>query len=74
MATETKYTTDETWLRIDADTAMIGITNYAQEQLNDLVFVKPPDVGQRVAKGKEAAMVESVKTASDVHTIKTISW
>jgi glycine cleavage system H protein len=68
MATETKYTTDETWLSVAGDTATIGITDYAQEQLNDVVFVKLPEVGQRVIKGKEAAMVESVKAASDIYS------
>src|ERR1700735_5270132 len=58
MAAETKYTTDEGWLRIDGDTGTVGITNYAQEQLKDLVFVKLPKVGERVTKGKEAASVE----------------
>jgi glycine cleavage system H protein len=67
MATETKYTQDETWLRIDGDTATVGLTNYAQEQLKDLVFIKLPTVGQRMTKGKEAATVESVKAASDVY-------
>ena len=66
MAVETKYTTDEGWLRIDGDTGTVGITNYAQDQLKDLVFVKLPQVGERVTKGKEAASVESVKTASDI--------
>jgi glycine cleavage system H protein len=66
MATETKYTTDEGWLRIDGDTGTVGITNYAQDQLKDLVFVKLPKVGERVTKGKEAASVESVKSASDI--------
>ena len=68
MATETKYTTDEAWLRIEGDTATIGITDYAQEQLNELVFVKLPAVGQQLTKGKEAAAVESVKAASDVYS------
>jgi len=67
MVTETKYTTDETWLSVDGDTGTIGITDYAQQQLNDLVFVKLPTVGQRVTKGEEAASVESVKAASDIH-------
>src|SRR5580698_5393382 len=66
MAAETKYTTDEGWLRIDEDTGTVGITNYAQDQLKDLVFVKLPKVGERVTKGKEAASVESVKSASDI--------
>ena len=68
MPTEMKYTTDETWLSIDGNTATVGITDYAQEQLNDLVFIKLPAVGQQVMKGKEAAMVESVKAASDVYS------
>ena len=68
MAAETKYTTDEGWLRIDEDTGTVGITNYAQDQLKDLVFVKLPKVGERVTKGKEAAMVESVKAASDIYS------
>jgi glycine cleavage system H protein len=66
MATETKFTKDEEWVRIDGDTATVGITNYAQEQLSDLVFVQLPKVGQRLTKGKEAATVESVKAASDI--------
>ncbi len=68
MATETRYTRDETWLSLDGDTATVGITDYAQEQLNDVVFVKLPEVGQQVTKGKEAAMVESVKAASDIYS------
>jgi glycine cleavage system H protein len=68
MAAETKYSKDEAWLRIDGDTATVGITDYAQEQLKDLVFVKLPKVGERVTKGKEAASVESVKAASDIYS------
>jgi len=68
MATQMKYTKDETWLSIEGDTATVGITNYAQEQLSDLVFVKLPNAGQRVIKGKEAALVESVKAASDIYS------
>ena len=68
MATETKYTIDEEWLMIDGDKATIGITDYAQEQLSDLVFVKLPKVGQHLIKGNEAAVVESVKAASDVYS------
>jgi glycine cleavage system H protein len=66
MSTETKYTKDEEWVRIDGDTATVGITNYAQEQLSDLVFVQLPKVGRHLTKGKEAATVESVKAASDI--------
>jgi glycine cleavage system H protein len=66
MPAETKYTKDEEWVRIDGDIATVGITNYAQEQLSDLVFVQLPKVGQHLTKGKEAATVESVKAASDI--------
>jgi glycine cleavage system H protein len=66
MARETKYTRDEEWLSIDGDTATVGITAYAQEQLGDLVYVKLPKVGHHVIKGQEAAAVESVKAAYDV--------
>lgn len=68
MATETKYTKDHEWLSIDGDIVTVGITNYAQEQLGDLVFVDLPKVGQSLTKGKEAAVVESVKAASDVYS------
>lgn len=68
MATETKYTKDHEWLSIDGDVVTVGITNYAQEQLGDLVFVDLPKVGQNLEKGKEAAVVESVKAASDVYS------
>lgn len=68
MATVNKYTKDHEWLSIDGDIATVGITDYAQEQLGDLVFVELPKVGQKVEKGKEAAVVESVKAASDVYS------
>ncbi len=68
MATETKYTKDHEWLSIDGDTVTVGITNYAQEQLGDLVFVYLPKIGQKLEKAKEAAVVESVKAASDVYS------
>ena len=64
----TKFTKDHEWLSIDGDIATVGITDYAQEQLGDLVFVELPKVGQKVEKGKEAAVVESVKAASDVYS------
>jgi glycine cleavage system H protein len=68
MPTETKYTKDEQWVRIEGETATVGITTYAQEQLSDLVFVQLPKVGQHLTKGKEAATVESVKAASDIYS------
>ena len=63
-----KYTKDHEWLRIEGDTATVGITPYAQEQLGDLVFVELPEAGRKVEKGAEAAVVESVKAASDVYS------
>jgi glycine cleavage system H protein len=63
-----RYTTDETWLLIEGDKATVGITHYAQEQLNELVFVKLPELGQKLSKGKLAATVESVKAASDIYS------
>jgi glycine cleavage system H protein len=62
-----KYTRDHEWIRVDADTAVIGITDYAQTQLGDVVYVELPVIGRRVEKGKEAAVVESVKAASEVY-------
>jgi|SRR5690606_33543329 len=66
MAT-TYYTEDHEWLRVEGDIATIGITDYAQEQLGDLVFVGLPDVGRTLSKGDVAVVVESVKAASDVY-------
>ncbi|MGP9811618.1 glycine cleavage system protein GcvH [Rhodopseudomonas sp. NSM] len=63
----TLYTTDHEWLKIEGDVATIGITNYAQEQLGDVVFVELPKVGRSVKKAEAAAVVESVKAASDVY-------
>jgi glycine cleavage system H protein len=60
------FTEDHEWIEIDGNTATIGITDYAQEQLGDIVFVEVPAAGTQLAKGKEAAVVESVKAASDV--------
>jgi len=64
---KTYYTEDHEWLRVDGDTATVGITNHAQEQLGDLVFVELPDTGKTVEKGDDAVVVESVKAASDVY-------
>lgn len=61
-----KYTPDHEWLALAGDVATVGITQHAAEQLGDLVFVQLPDVGAKVAKGGGAAVVESVKAASDV--------
>ena len=64
---EMKYTDDHEYLNIDGDVATIGITKHAQEQLGDVVFVELPEVGKQVAKGDEAAVVESVKAAAEVY-------
>jgi len=66
MAT-TYYTDEHEWLSVDGNTAIVGITNYAQEQLGDLVFVELPEIGKVVAKGDDTVVVESVKAASDVY-------
>lgn len=64
---ETRYTKDHEYIRIEGDTGTVGITDYAQAQLGDVVFVELPTVGKTVAKGSEAAVVESVKAASEVY-------
>ena len=61
-----KYTAEHEWLTVEGDVATVGITEHAQEQLGDVVFVDLPAVGKKVEKGKDAAVVESVKAASDV--------
>ena len=63
----TLYTKDHEWVRIDGSTATVGITAYAAEQLGDVVFVELPAIGKQVTKGGEAAVVESVKAASEVY-------
>ena len=62
-----RYTKDHEWIRVDGDEATIGITDFAQNQLGDIVFVELPEVGRKVEKGKEAGVVESVKAASEVY-------
>ena len=62
-----KYTRDHEYIRVEGDTAVVGITEYAQAQLGDVVFVELPELGRTVAKGGEAAVVESVKAASEVY-------
>jgi glycine cleavage system H protein len=62
-----RYTKEHEWIRIDGDEATIGITDFAQNQLGDIVFVELPEVGRKVEKGKEAGVVESVKAASEVY-------
>ncbi|HXC29708.1 MAG TPA: glycine cleavage system protein GcvH [Stellaceae bacterium] len=62
-----RFTTDHEWVRLDGDNAVIGITDYAQQQLGDIVYVELPSPGGRVEAGKEAAVVESAKAASEVY-------
>ncbi len=62
-----KFTGEHEWIRLDGDIATVGITDYAQTQLGDVVYVELPQVGQKVEKGKQAAVVESVKAASEVY-------
>ena len=61
------FTSEHEWIDVDGDVATVGITDYAQSQLGDVVFVEVPDVGKSVGKGDDAAVVESVKAASDVY-------
>ncbi len=62
-----RYTKDHEYISIEGDTGTVGITDYAQSQLGDVVFVELPDIGKRLRKGDEAAVVESVKAASEVY-------
>ena len=63
----TYFSQDHEWISVDGTTATVGITDYAQSQLGDIVFAYVPVAGTKVEKGKEAAVVESVKAASDVY-------
>ena len=62
-----KFTNDHEWVRIEGDIATVGITDYAQQQLGDVVFVELPEIGKALERGKDAAVVESVKAASEVY-------
>lgn len=64
---QTFFTEDHEWIRVEGDIATVGITNYAQEQLGDLVFVELPEKGRTIDKGDTVVVVESVKAASDVY-------
>jgi glycine cleavage system H protein len=61
------FTREHEWIRLDGDTATVGISDHAQQALGDIVFAEVPDAGRQVKKGEEAAVVESVKAASDVY-------
>lgn len=62
-----KYTKEHEWIRVDGDIATVGISDYAQEQLGDVVYVELPEPGKKVTRGREAAVIESVKAASDIY-------
>ena len=67
VPTDLKYTKNDEWLRIEGNSATVGITDYAQDQLNDIVYVEFPDVGAEIAQGSTLGVVESVKAASDIY-------
>ncbi|HET8534939.1 MAG TPA: glycine cleavage system protein GcvH [Sphingomicrobium sp.] len=64
----TYFTREHEWIKVDGDTATVGITDHAQEALGDIVFTEVPEAGKQLTKGQEAAVVESVKAASDVYS------
>jgi len=63
-----KYTETHEWIRLEGDTGTVGITDHAQNELTDIVYVDPPKVGAKVTAGQPAAVVESVKAASDIYS------
>ena len=63
-----RYTKTHEWVRVDGDSATIGITDFAQEQLGDIVFIELPETGAALGKGDQAGVVESVKAASEIYT------
>lgn len=67
IPTELRYRPSHEWVRIEDDVAVVGISDYAQDALGDLVYVELPEVGQVLAAGDEAGVVESVKSASDIY-------
>ncbi|ALK10453.1 glycine cleavage system protein GcvH [Blastochloris viridis] len=64
---QVRYTKDHEWIRLDGEAAVVGITDYAQSQLGDVVYIELPATGTVLAQGDEAAVVESVKAASEVY-------
>ena len=68
VPTDLKYTKSHEWVRVSGDTATIGITDHAQHELTDIVFVELPEIGKRFKSGEATAVVESVKTASDIYS------
>jgi glycine cleavage system H protein len=68
VPSDLKYTSSHEWVRAAGDTATVGITDHAQHELTDVVFVELPEVGRKVKAGEACAVVESVKTASDIYS------
>jgi len=68
VPSDLKYTKSHEWVRVSGDTATIGITDHAQHELTDIVFVELPEIGKRFKSGEATAVVESVKTASDIYS------
>ena len=68
VPTDLKYTKSHEWVRVSGDTATVGVTDHAQHELTDIVFVELPDVGRKIKSGDACAVVESVKTASDIYS------
>ena len=64
---EVKYVSTHEWVKVEGDLVITGISDHAQDALGDLVYVEAPDVGQKITAGQQAGVVESVKTASDIH-------
>ena len=68
VPSDLKYTKSHEWVRVSGDTATVGITDHAQHELTDIVFVELPEIGKRFKSGEATAVVESVKTASDIYS------
>jgi glycine cleavage system H protein len=68
VPSDLKYAKSHEWVRVSGDTAVVGITDHAQQELTDVVFVELPEVGRKVKAGETCAVVESVKTASDIYS------
>ena len=68
VPSDLKYAKSHEWVRVSGDTATVGISDHAQHELTDVVFVELPDVGRKVKVGEACAVVESVKTASDIYS------
>ncbi|MDX1580919.1 MAG: glycine cleavage system protein GcvH [Alphaproteobacteria bacterium] len=65
---DVRYTKDHEWIRLEGEVAVVGITDYAQEQLGDVVYIEVPEIGKAIKKGAEAGVIESVKAASEIYS------